>query len=897
MRRTLSAAARLAAPPLLACLFWAVVFRPLPAHMTEGIPFTAHHAGEQVVRSLVPGDHLQLLYHFWLTRDMLAGGTPWFHNLYEFNTGDDAARRVVDPGYVPFSLVYAALSPWLGDAAGWNLAQLLALLLTAGLLAALVRRHARGPGPALLATALALCLPYAWITLAIGSPTGFGMALVPGIALGLDIAVRDGRRRGGWLAGVALLLCYTTDLHCFFFGALLAPAWCLVAWTAREAPGRGFLPSRRDLAVQARALWPAAAAGLLAVGIAARLRTQYAATDVSAGRTLREVLANSPTPAALFGRVTHGADLHFRMGFVLLLALALAALAVLAATATALARRPSGRHGRPRAATDFPACRLAPALLLLAGVLGILLLGLGMSAPLEGLPLRAVRKLLPPYRMIRQPVKILCILPTVLAPFLALAEQALAHLLASCNSPGARRAARWSAAALAPLALAELAGGLRLGIATLPPPSAAHQAVNEDARARHARAHVLSLPLWPGDSAWSSLYEYRAMQGRIRMLNGYAPVRTDTYLDTVFRRFESVTQGRLSKEQADALCGMGVTAVVLHEDFPDVVSPFPVLATLRRLQAHPRLAFLAREGGIWSFALRAAPRAQTEAGGEAGLPAGTILPPARWWRWAEDPWSATNACEVAPRSPVADWPALRWLVRAEGDGVFRIRRGFRNARKEDLAPEIEDEVAMEGGLFLARRIHGPASTPTAILAAKGASAEGPAVRWIELPIEALPDGGWAVPVLRLLQGAGQVRLTDTLLAGGRSLFKQEQLLLPVADLFRGGLLELEDGQPAGVRFRPGFDPPGEVLYGPNLPLSPGTWRVTLEGCFDPADPEPATLHVCLGQEEVAAGPVGPDAAPLPFAAPDLRPLVLRLHYAGRSELRADRFRLERAAAP
>jgi hypothetical protein len=241
------------------------------------------------VETLRQGDHLQLLYHFQLVGQMVRREIPLFANPYEFNLGED--RRVLDPYYVPFSLEFALFEPLVGTAAAWNLAQLTSVLIGAALLFLLARRWG-GDGAAVLATLVALCVPYRWETLAGGSPTGFGMAWVPGVALGVDILVRDGRRRGGLLAGAMLLLCYTTDLHCFLFGLLLLPFWYVVAWLGR---GRGVLwPTRAEFRRVAVATLPLAAFVVASGLIALRLRAQYAATDAAGGRAIRDLVSPYP---------------------------------------------------------------------------------------------------------------------------------------------------------------------------------------------------------------------------------------------------------------------------------------------------------------------------------------------------------------------------------------------------------------------------------------------------------------------------------------------------------------------------------------------------------------------------------------------------------------------------
>jgi len=65
--------------------------------------------------------------------------------------------------------------------------------------------------------------------------------------------------------------------------------------------------------------------------------------------------------------------------------------------------------------------------LLSLAIVAIVLLALGTRGPGDALPIRAARKLIPKYTMIRQPMKIFCILPTVLCVLLALLFRHLAQ--------------------------------------------------------------------------------------------------------------------------------------------------------------------------------------------------------------------------------------------------------------------------------------------------------------------------------------------------------------------------------------------------------------------------------------------------------------------------------------
>ncbi|MBR3085399.1 MAG: hypothetical protein IKH04_03250, partial [Kiritimatiellae bacterium] len=219
----------IAAALLGGILVWAAITWPLPRLFSSAIPLSERRAADAPrIEENLPGDQFQLLYHFWLGRDVIAGGTPAFANVYEFNfRGDDALRRF-ETYYIPFSIVYGAFSAIWGHAAGWNAASLFSFLL--GLLGtfALARRLSRSDGVAAAAALLLSAYPYRWHTLLTGSPTGFAICLVPWLAYGLDRLVRDCSAGGGAVAGLSLFAAFCSDLHVFYFSVLATPLFCAV---------------------------------------------------------------------------------------------------------------------------------------------------------------------------------------------------------------------------------------------------------------------------------------------------------------------------------------------------------------------------------------------------------------------------------------------------------------------------------------------------------------------------------------------------------------------------------------------------------------------------------------------------------------------------------------------
>ena len=103
---------------------------------------------------MIPGDHLQLYYHFTLVSGFLSGDIPPFYNLYEFNTGNDDDRYLPGPYYAPFSIAFAVLAPLTGPVAAWNIVGLLSLWITLWLTWTLVLRYV--PDPLTAGTAAAV---------------------------------------------------------------------------------------------------------------------------------------------------------------------------------------------------------------------------------------------------------------------------------------------------------------------------------------------------------------------------------------------------------------------------------------------------------------------------------------------------------------------------------------------------------------------------------------------------------------------------------------------------------------------------------------------------------------------------------------------------------------------
>lgn len=106
---------------------------------------------------------------------------------------------------------------------------------------------------------------------------------------------------------------------------------------------------------------------------------------------------------------------------------------------------------------------------------------------------------------------------------------------------------------------------------------------------------LLEIPLWPGDSHQSSLYQHYIMLDRVNRVNGCSPLVLKEYIETVFEPLAPINQGRLGREQYEVLLAMGVKFITVHDNrdiFLEKVSPFVPLTTVRRLKNSPYLEFI-----------------------------------------------------------------------------------------------------------------------------------------------------------------------------------------------------------------------------------------------------------------------------------------------------------------
>ncbi len=770
---------------LASLLLFAWFTWPLPRHVTRGIA-SSHRPEIGAPRYVIPGDHLQLLYHFDLMKGFLTGRTPWFHNLYEFNVGNDADTLKIDMYYAPFSWFYTLAALGGNSALGWNFAGFASIFFSLTGTWLLVRRFPAPPAVHIAATLLGIGLPYRWITFLHGSPTGFAMVYVPWVLYGLFLAIVDRKPIGGWLAGVSMILAAWGDIHTFFFLGLLVPFWALFVFFLQEKPGWKF----NELLRLALCLRGFILMGLFVVAQAVFIRLYLTDGTMTEGRTLQEVLLFARRPSGLLDRNPGNPHNEIYLTWTGLALISIAFLSGLTAWFASPARR--------QFKTLFQFLLLFLALI----VLVILAMGPRPFGEFSRRYWEILTQLVPPYAMIRQTSKIYSILPSLLAVFL---------VFPFCYTSAPLIGKKWITPVFLTLSLGfilESGGRISPTISLLQKGSPAYAAVRDNAEALGMQPRALAVVLWPGDSHWTSVNQFYAMQYRIRLVNGYRPNVPAKYREDVFYPFKPLNLGFGNDELLDALLSRGVNHLILHEDaFPEQVSPFSIGATLSNLLQNPRIRILKQDREIWAFEI------MREAAEEHRIQTDwSVVSSARLWhliRFAEaespqvvpDPeafrghairLNSETGIFTLPIDPTQYVDSLRLKLRVRGEGL--LNASFRFGSEE---PEVLQKAINTTGWS-----------------------------WIELPFP--PFEGFELEIeSRLSVSEGTVDLDlGTFVIGPSTMGMTpgETLTFPAPTFFRAGYTDLSQNE---VVLIPNRVPHGEVFYGPRRIFPEGRYRITL----------------------------------------------------------------------
>ncbi len=767
---------------------------------------------------------MQLLYHFQLVNNMLIGKTPLFYNLYEFNTGNDKDRYEPGTYYIPYSIIYSFFANIGGKAFGWNITEFIALFFAFIFTFLLARRYVQDKSSSAIISIISILFPYQWATLLGGSPTGFAISLIPLLLLGLDIAVRDKRWQGGLLAGTAVILAYCSDLHVFFFSILIIPIWCIIAFISDVNISQlKHLSYYRNIV---KGLLPT----IILVGIAYLLSRITAselanATTMASGWSLKEVAVYSPHFSDLFNRHTSAIYIDYTIILLLLAGYAALLFRIIVKKEKAI-----------------PELILFSVLLISIGL--IIFLALGVNGPIHGMALRMCRKIIPPYKMVRQTAKIFCLMPAILSITGILAISSLFKLLPD-NFP--ENFKNLIITIICIIMFSEYATAINPRVTLLAKEQPAYKAIADDAGI-NGKPLAIALPLWPGNSHWSSLYQYYASLYDLRLMNGYRPAVPADYFNNIFKRFESLNQGIITNQQLDDLLARGCKYIILHENaFPEKVSPFPVSITLSRLMNNPRLQLLKQAGPVRTFKITNTPVKN------AGNDMPDIIFPSRLW-YTELRGNGTQT--IKPRLPIGNTKNLRWDILTSGNGKLKY------------TIFIDDKIETQG-----------------TITAK-------ADKWHSINIKTTKR--FFTPTLFIQKVTGNINLQLCVLnAGNRISIKPGNTIkIPAPAFFHGGY---SNKKQTALFFRKDKEPAKAILYAYFTELPVGTYNLTANmNSSAAAGTQLGRFRVLKRHQVIAEQPViAGKNEPLSFKQTDLLPIRIEFIYNATADITFFTINIER----
>jgi hypothetical protein len=558
---------------------------------------------------------------------------------------------------------------------------------------------------------------------------------------------------------------------------------------------------------------------------------------MAGGRNLKELILFSPIKSALFRREYLGPSNHIFTGVALFVLLGFGYFAFSLGF----------RDGK--SAKRLKTCLLAG--LLTLAIVAIVLLALGTYGPWGALPIRTARTFIPKYRMIRQPMKIFCILPPILCVLLSLLYRriASAHIIV-----------RFATVLFAIATVGEQVFWLHTGLCELPESFPAYANAAAYVRAHEqGKPHAVCLPLWPGDSHFSSIYEYGALTSRIRLVNGYAPAVPEDYAEKIFSKLSSLNNGELNEDQRQLLLSIGVNLLLFHEQpYPSKVSPFPSGVALRLLRGNPALREIACGDG--GFAVAFTVEKADPGRGYGGTPPDTCFPASYHWpmsrltdRGREPGHARTYQTRLRPPVPVAPGLCSRMLLSGRGK----------------LQGDCGHEIKV------------PAKP-----------------RWVSVPFTD-PMG----ENFRVVDG-DPVAHHAFIAAGANTTFNPacSNFVWRASDLFHFGHSS-DDVSNAmakadGVTFNTKRNPAGMMLYGPDLPFPKGLYTATITGRFAPGDAFVVSTigdggrRLALAKLQDAGGDAATSTS-LTFRSDGLAPLRLEYHYAACGDACVERLELRR----
>ncbi|MCB2190865.1 MAG: hypothetical protein KQI62_04825 [Deltaproteobacteria bacterium] len=377
------------------------------------------------------------------------------------------------------------------------------------------------------------------------------------------------------------------------------------------------------------------------------------------------------------------------------------------------------------------------------------------------------------------------------------------------------------------------------GLCLMPPPGPLATEVKEKLpTGPQAKQRLLGLPIWPGDSHQSSVYELLISQTRAVMVNGYSPQVPQAYVDQVFWPLYPLDFGLVTPQAWDTLTRLKVGMVAFYEDeevYTRKVCPFPPELARRRLVAGSRFQAELQAGNVWLLKPRNAALEPAQALAQ-------VSPVTSWW---DASWLPGNTGRLVEDKNASGWGLLfEEATSLDGPLGPRLERPAGNVAQAKAGGDAPGWLArgpgrpLPPGTYVARlRLRrGPGGLPGRVEAVDKST--GKVLARLKLVPSSLPvDNAWHDVVLPFtLEGLVPLELrvwfsgrADLALDAAMLNFagmQRPQAYYPASRLWRqAGQLVADPAASTGLAIsaRKGLTPPLYLMHGPQQTYPPGRY--------------------------------------------------------------------------
>ena len=358
------------------------------------------------------------------------------------------------------------------------------------------------------------------------------------------------------------------------------------------------------------------------------------------------------------------------------------------------------------------------------------------------------------------------------------------------------------------------------GLTTLP---LSHPVYDRLARERTPGETILELPIWPGDSAWTSNYLWYVTRYRNLLLNGYSPATPRTYVEQVFKPLYPLDFGEMRRPQYDLLKSLGIRFIVFHEEvYPQKISDFPFRVTVENLRSSKYLETVAGAPPLWLFRLKPEPPEGEEFAAGAISPVGSLREAEQWnagrGTRVEDPLASGGATISFPAGSagVLGRPVPARVYPA---GDYRVQARF-----------ITDPSGQTPGLTLEVRL----ADSGRLIAAAGVPAGIGRGGILDLEVDFTLSTLEKIFTQVVSDGSAPVRWDYLLVRFAGT--PEPPLSIEIEELWHMGVPLDDPGASGGqaVELIPGYNPRDFAFSGPDRVLQAGAWVARLR--FAPRRP-------------------------------------------------------------